>query len=234
MVDELELNTYLFISPSEFGIYLLNTKDLKNLYENEIKIKTEKNEINLIILNEFLEKNIFKIEKLIGGFIKNIYLIIESDKIINVNLCPQNKNYDQNINQNNLKNILTDAKDLFKENYREYKIMHMVINELLLDGSDYPKILGNIKTKEFNLEIEFLAVPNDLIIKIEDVLKNYQIKLTKHLSKIYLQNLFNLEETKLSIQAHKIINGYNENEVSLVSKKLKKQGFFEKFFQLFS
>ena len=132
MVDELELNTYLFISPSEFGIYLLNTKDLKNLYENEIKIKTEKNEINLIILNEFLEENIFKIEKLIGGFIKNIYLIIESDKIINVNLCPQNKNYDQNINQNNLKNILTDAKDLFKENYREYKIMHMVINELLL------------------------------------------------------------------------------------------------------
>ncbi len=110
MVDELELNTYLFISPSEFGIYLLNTKDLKNLYENEIKIKTEKNEINLIILNEFLEENIFKIEKLIGGFIKNIYLIIESDKIINVNLCPQNKNYDQNINQNNLKNILTDAK----------------------------------------------------------------------------------------------------------------------------
>ena len=234
MVDELELNTYLFISPSEFGIYLLNTKDFKNLYENKIQIRTENNEINLIILNEFLEENIFKIEKLIGGFIKNIYLIIESDKIINVNLCPQNKNYDQNINQNNLKNILTDAKDLFKENYREYKIMHMVINELLLDGSDYPKILGNIKTKEFNLEIEFLAVPNDLIIKIEDVLKNYQIKLTKHLSKIYLQNLFNLEETKLSIQAHKIINGYNENEVSLVSKKLKKQGFFEKFFQLFS
>ena len=234
MVDELELNTYLFISPSEFGIYLLNTKDLKNLYENEIKITTENDEINLIILNEFLEENIFKIEKLIGRFIKNIYLIIESDKILNVNLCPQNKNYDQNINQNNLKNILTDAKDLFKENYREYKIMHMVINELLLDGSDYPKILGNIKTKEFNLEIEFLAVPNDLIIKIEDVLKNYQIKLTKHLSKIYLQNLFNLEETKLSIQAHKIINGYNENEIALVSKKLKKQGFFEKFFQLFS
>ena len=234
MVDELELQTYLFISPSEFGIYLLNTKDLKNLYENEIKIKTEKNEINLIILNEFLEENIFKIEKLIGGFIKNIYLIIESDKIINVNLCPQNKNYEQNINQNNLQNILTDAKDLFKENYREYKIMHMVINKLLLDGNYYSKILSNIKSKEFNLEIEFLAVKNDLIIKIEDLLKNYQIKLIKHLSKIYLQNLFNLEETKLSIQAYKIINGYNENEVSLVSKKLKNQGFFEKFFQLFS
>ncbi len=234
MTEELELETYLYISPSEFGIYLLNTKELKNLYENKLKIKQEDNKINLIILNDFLEDNIFKIEKLIGKFIKNVYLILENDQVININLCVQKKNYEQNINEKNLQNILTDAKDLFKENYQEYKIMHMVINKFVIDGNNYPKFLNNIKSKEFNLEIEFLTVSHDLIIKIEDVLKNYQIKLVKYLSKNYLQNIFNSEETKLSVQAHKILNGYNENEVSVVSKKLKKQGFFEKFFQLFS
>ena len=34
--------------------------------------------------------------------------------------------------------------------------------------------------------------------------------------------------------SHKILKGYNENEISFLSKNPKKLGFFEKFFQLFS
>ena len=33
---------------------------------------------------------------------------------------------------------------------------------------------------------------------------------------------------------HRILNGYNENEVTFLPKNPKKLGFFEKFFQLFS
>ncbi len=86
-----ELETYLYISPSEFAIYLLNTRELKNLYENKLNLKKEDNKINLIILNEFLENNIFKIEKLIGSFVKNLNLIIENDQVMKINLCVQKK-----------------------------------------------------------------------------------------------------------------------------------------------
>ena len=34
--------------------------------------------------------------------------------------------------------------------------------------------------------------------------------------------------------AFKILNGANENEVTIIEKNTKKLGFFEKFFQLFS
>ena len=234
MIKELELETYLYISSSEFGIYLLDTQKLINLYENKIEIKNKDNVINLNVLKDFLEDNIFKIEKLIGRFIKDISLIIENDKVINVNLCIKKKNYEQNINQKYLQNMLTDAKDLFKENYHEYKIMHMVVNKFLINGNDYSKFLSNMENKEFNLEIEFITISNEFINKIDHVLKNYQIKSIKCLSKKYTQNLFSLEDMELSVQSHKILNGYNENEVLFVLKKLKKQGFFEKFFQLFS
>ena len=130
--------------------------------------------------------------------------------------------------------MLTDAKDLFKENYHEYKIMHMVVNKFLINGNDYSKFLSNMENKEFNLEIEFIIISNEFINRIDHVLKNYQIKSIKCLSKKYTQNLFSLEDMELSVQSHKILNGYNENEVLFVLKKLKKQGFFEKFFQLFS
>ena len=35
----LDLETYLSISPNKFGIYLFDTKNLKNLYKEEIKFE---------------------------------------------------------------------------------------------------------------------------------------------------------------------------------------------------
>ena len=39
---------------------------------------------------------------------------------------------------------------------------------------------------------------------------------------------------ELTEMSHRILNGYNDNEVSIVPKNTKKLAFFEKFFQLFS
>ena len=36
------------------------------------------------------------------------------------------------------------------------------------------------------------------------------------------------------MMASKLKNGFNKNEVALISKNPKNKGFFEKFFQLFS
>ena len=84
MNDEIE--TYLSISPNKFEIYLFDKKKLVNLYKEKIEIDSNKDEIDLNLLAVFLEKNIFKIEKLIGKFIKNINLILHHKKILNLSL----------------------------------------------------------------------------------------------------------------------------------------------------
>ena len=86
MTDDLDLETYLSISSKKIGIYLLDKKKLKNLYFQEENIKNNNVFSDLNILNEFLDNNIFKIEKLIGKFIKNINLIIESEDILTLNI----------------------------------------------------------------------------------------------------------------------------------------------------
>jgi hypothetical protein len=73
-----------------------------------------------------------------------------------------------------------------------------------------------------------------LIKEISDVLAKYQIKIGSLFEKNYIQNFFEEQSLELSIFAHKIKFGQNQNEISLVSKSYKKKGFFEKFFQLFS
>ena len=50
----------------------------------------------------------------------------------------------------------------------------------------------------------------------------------------YIQSLFKGQNIDLSEMAHKSKFGFNNNEVSLIPKNIKKSGFFEKFFQLFS
>ena len=78
MNKNLELENYLNISPNKFGIYLFDTKNLKNLYKEELIINQENKFLNLDDLKKFLDKNIFKIEKLSGKFVENIILIFES------------------------------------------------------------------------------------------------------------------------------------------------------------
>ena len=71
-----EINTYLSISENKFEIFLFDKSISKNLYKEVIEVKDTLKEINFNILSDFLEKNIFKIEKLIGKFIQNIFLVI--------------------------------------------------------------------------------------------------------------------------------------------------------------
>ena len=81
-----EINTYLSISENKYEIFLFDKSNSKNLYKEVIEVKDKSKEINFNILSDFLEKNIFTIEKLIGKFIQNIFLVISNDQILKVNL----------------------------------------------------------------------------------------------------------------------------------------------------
>ena len=91
MIDELDFETYLSISPKKIGIYLLDKKKLKNLYFKEQDFENNNVFFDFYILNKFLDNNIFKIEKLLGKFIKNIILIIESENILTINVSLKKK-----------------------------------------------------------------------------------------------------------------------------------------------
>ena len=234
MTDKLNFEVYLSISKKKFGIYLLDKINLKNIYKEELYIENDTNLIDYNVLNTFLDKNIFKIEKLIGYFLKNIFLIIENNQILNFSIGIKKINYGEKINQKYLESSLTELKDLFKENYQNNKIIHFIINRYLIDGIDYNSFDKEIDGDNICVEVNFISVPNILIKEISNVLEKYQIKVDRLFEKNYIKNFFEGGSLDLSIIAFKIQSGYNQNEIALVPKTIKKTGFFEKFFQLFS
>ena len=53
----------------------------------------------------------------------------------------------------------------------------------------------------------------------------------------YIKSFFDeesRESLELFVMANKLNEGFNKNEIQLISKSRKNKGFFEKFFQLFS
>ena len=234
MTDDLDFETYLSLSSQKFGIYLLDKKNLKNLYFNEQILKNMTNTLDINLLEEFLDNNIFKVEKLIGRFIKNITLIIDNENILILNLGLKKKNYEKIITQKFLENCLLELKDLFNEKYQDYKIMHMHIIKYLVDEKQYPKFQIDINCENLRIEIQFISVPNKFILEIDKILQKYQIKSINYLNLNYLKNLFQQQKIEISQMAYRSQLGYNTNEVLMIPKNVKKTGFFEKFFQLFS
>ena len=234
MAEDFEVETYLSISPQKFGIYLFNKKNFSNLYNKELLLNNRNEEIDLNALNIFLEENIFKIEKLIGKFIENIFLILEMNKIFNLNFGIKKKNYDEIINYKFLENILVDAKDLFKQNYKEQKIIHVLISRYIVDGNQFSLFNENLKGENLCLEIKFKSISNIFLSEIDKILEKFQIKIINQLDGSYIKNQFKNENIEFSLMVFKVLNGHNPNEVAIVPKNQKKKGFFEKFFQLFS
>ena len=234
MTDELSCEVYLSLSQKKFEIYLLDTKNLRNIYKDEFYLENDSDLIDYRLLHKFLDKNIFKIEKLTGNFLRNIVVVIENDQTLNCSIGIKKKSYGEKINKYYLENSLVELKDLFKENYQNNKIMHFILNRCLIDGDNCTPFVKEIDGEDMCIEVSFISISNILIKEISSELEKYQIKIDSILEKKYIKNLFKGEHLDLSLIAFKIQSGHNKNEIILVPKSQKKRGFFEKFFQLFS
>ncbi len=144
------------------------------------------------------------------------------------------KNYSGEITNVILESMLIDIKDLFKESYNQRKLIHMIINKYKIDGVNHSSLQDKIINDEICLEISLISISNLILYEIEKILKKYQIQVNYYLEKGYVNDFFQNEELDISHKANKLLNGQNKNEVKITSKSSKKQGFFEKFFQLFS
>ena len=231
MIENSDFETFLYISKNKYQIFVYDKNNLKNLYSEEIGYSDE---IELNTLSKFLDDNIYKIEKKIKNFIRSIILIIEDNKILEIGISLKKKNYEKNENQKQLENSLVEVKDIFKENYQDLLIMHMVIvekeNNFLLNNA-------NNNDDYLFLEVNFISIPNKFTFYFDKLLENHQINIKRYMSGDYIKSFFDIESKEsmeLFVMANKLNDGLNKNEVQLISKSKENKGFFEKFFQLFS
>ena len=234
MRNDLNFETFLFFSPKKIILSVNQKGNLKQIYKNEILIDNYLDELNFEKLDNFLNENIFKVEKILDNFIQNIDIAIFSEDLFTLKLSVKKNNYNEIIDNSKLTYLLNDAKDDCKETIKDKKIIHILIDNYFIDNSLYQELPSNTKCENFSLDLSFICLPFDLIKNMEKILKNYQISVNQFLSSSYVEEYSVKENLDFFQSMSKIINGSNINEVKLVQKISKNKGFFEKFFDFFS
>jgi hypothetical protein len=233
MNNNSEFETYLYLSENKISICVIRLNDQKRLHEKEILIEENLNQLDFDKLQKFLDDNIIKIEKILNDFIKNIFVILKTNEFFPIQISIKSDNNGNIITPASLSYSLNEAKDLCKKSIGPKKIIHMFIENYLLDDKNYSSLPKNLKCNNYSLDIKFICLSINLIEKLENSLERYQISINRILSLNYIESVFN-DDQDLFQNSKLIIDGYNENEIRINSKVKQKPGFFEKFFNIFN
>jgi len=234
MDENLNYKSYILLSKKKLLISIYSDLD-KKIYENEVPFKKHLNFQEVLNqLDHFLDENIFNIEKKIKSFIKKINIILDLNIFFLIDISIKDINHDDYININNMNYLLYEAKDYCKKTIGDRKIVHMIISNYQIDDQNYSHLPKNVKGKNFSIDLNFICISYDLIKNLENILKKYQISAVKMISFDYISKFFKNDEKDIFLLTKEILNGYNPNEITIVNKTPKKEGFFEKFFNFFS
>ena len=224
---------FLFLSLDKFILVALNPNG-EFIYKEEKLTNNKSNQFDQNFLDNFLSENIFKIEKKLNEFVKNIFLIIDHHNIFSISLSIKNKFDNININSNLIHKLLLEAKSCCNKTLEDLDILHMKIDQYYIDGIYYKTLPKKKNCNNLSIEVSYICLPKNISKTIEDVLRKYQISLDRILSLDYLNSFLDNNNENLYATAQKILDGFNKNEVYIVNKNSKKLGFFEKFFNFFN
>ena len=136
-MDNIKKNKYfLLIKLNQIKFITLNNKN-EIILNKEILINNLTENNNFEKLENFLDQNIIEIEKKLQGYVKDIYLIVDNNDFLTIDMSSiQNfKNY---LNQTNyISNLLVDLKNNLKKDMINYKIIHLLINKFIIGGKNY-------------------------------------------------------------------------------------------------
>ena len=234
MIRGADFQTYLYLDNTQYIIYITDNKTNEKIYSEKLEIDENSTELKFSKLDEFLDINIFKIEKKLNNFIKDIYVILDSKEFHSIKLSIKKDNNGNLINSEALIHPLNDLKNLCQSNLQNKKIIHFLIERYIIDNKFYTTLPENVYCNIFSLDTEFICLSKNLIENIEKILKKYHISLNQILSANYVEKFKDNTHDTIFTTASRIISGHNSNEVLLVSKINKKQGFFERFFNFFN
>jgi len=234
MTNKVDFQTYLYLNHNQFIIYVAEILTNEKIYSEKLTIEENSTELKFDKLDQFLDSNIFKIEKKLNNFIKDMYVILDSNKFHSIKLSIKKNNNGNLINSEALIHPLSDLKNLCQSNLQNEKVIHFLIEKYVIDNKFYTTLPENINCNIFSLDTEFICLSKNLIENIEKILKKYHISLNQILSASYVEKFKDNSDNSIFTTASRIVSGHNTNEVLMVGKIDKKQGFFERFFNFFN
>ena len=191
-------------------------------------------ELNFEKLDKLLEANIFAIEKLTEEFVRDIYLIVDTPQSTSIKLSVTKNNEGNKIIKEDAMYLLQDAKQQLLKSNQDLGIIHIIVENYVLDNIQYKFFPSEKKCTKFSIDVVFICFPKDLLKSFEKLFLKQQIYITQFVCSNYIKTFdFTNKDQNICECAKDIVQGANKQEVVSIPKELKKKGFFEKLFHFF-
>ena len=227
---------FIILSPNQISVDVFDKEKDKSIYNKIYKIENNLSD-NIKLednLNRVLKEQIINIEKKINYTVNKINLILCDPNNLKIEISTK-KSYDlKQIQKDQIQYLIQDLKQQILTSNKDLKILHIIIENYIIDGNKIHEIPLQINCKNLIIEAKFICVKKNLADFFYRIFKNYQIKLNSIICGNYALSLNEIDKSNLLEGGLKVVNGENMKEVHILPKKPAKLGFFEKMFHLFS
>ena len=148
MIREVDFQTYLYLNNTQYIIHVTESKTNEKIYSEKLVIENS-TELKFSKLDEFLSSNIFKIEKKLNSFVKDTYVIIDTNEFHSIKLSIKKNNNGNLINSEALIHPLNDLKNLCQLDLQNKTIIHFLIEKYVIDNKSYTTLPKNITLNIF-------------------------------------------------------------------------------------
>lgn len=236
-MSEKSFDIYLEFNYSNLNLAVFNKFNDKIEYYKEHLYKSyiddEKN-LNFEALQRIVENNIFEVEKSIGKFVKDVYLMIETPQSISIRLSVIKNIEGQKISKQDVMYLIQDAKQQILKSNQQIDVLHIIVENYVLDNVEFKFLPLKEKCKKLSIDIKFICFPKDLLKNFELLFLKQQIIINKFICSSYVKSFDFKNDVKILCEkGKKVVEGINKQEVVSIPRTIKKKGFFEKLFHFF-
>ena len=226
---------FIILSPNQISVDVFDKEKKKSVHNKIYELKNNlSNNIQLENnLNRVLKEQIIIIEKKINYTLNNINLILSDPNNLKIEISIK-KNYDlKHIQKDQIQYLIQDLKQQILTSNKDLKILHIIIENYIIDGNKIHEIPLQMNCKNLIIEAKFICVKKNLADFFYKIFKNYQIKLNSVICGNYALSLNEIDKSNLIEGGLKVVNGENMKEVHILPKNQPSWAFLKKCFTYF-
>ena len=235
-MNKKKFEIFLNISSSKMSIGIFDNFEHKitffkeYYYQNNLDIEN----LDFTQLEKNIENNILEIEKFTGEFLNELNIMIDTPSSDTISLSLSKNNEGKKIYAKDIQYLAQDAKQQIIRSNNNKDIIHIIINNYLIDEVKFIDLPENTYCKKLFINFNFIFISKILKKKVEQLFANHQIVINKFICSNYARSIICKDSNKNISQIGKeIIDGANKSEILIVPKITEKKGFFERLFYLF-
>ena len=181
----------------DFGTYktrlgVFNTSSSSKDYFIEKKTQSNVNieDINLHDFEKQIKELIQTTEKKINYHIKDLNVMLDLSNFSSIDVSLK-KNYEgKNISLEDIQILLQESRQMFQENNKNNKIIHMIVKKFIFDEKVFLEIPeNNLKCNNLTLEIKFICYPNNILDKIQNIFNYNDVVINNFSCSTYVKSL---------------------------------------------